>query len=173
MQKRKLLQAVFGIKDLFEIACWAVPSGAIGAIVGGIMNALGLSPETSIMFVVGAFLLALSFLPRVKGIRRLFGLATDRPETKLKAVHGLKVKNQTISLDWKSFYNCEFESCTFRWNGGFWLMRDCKMSGTKRIETQNKTALLTIETLRIFGFLEPGFAASWKMLPEEHFNLMQ
>ena len=173
MQKRKLLQAVFGIKDLFELAYWVLSSGGIGTIVGGIMNALGLSPATTIMFVVGAFLLALSFLPRVKGIRRLFGLATDRPETKLKAVLGMKVKNQTISLDWKSFDNCGFESCTFRWNGGPWQMRDCKISGTRRIETQNQTALLTIETLRIFGFLEPGFAASWKRLPKEYFNLMQ
>ena len=158
---------MFNVYDLYELARWLFPSGGVGAIVGGVGSFLEMTTETILLFGIGAFLLTLSFLPRVKAMRRLFG--REDPQVPTDTVIGMKAKNKTISVDGKLFSQCQFEACTFRWNGGPWGMRECKLL-SPQFETQNPTVTRTVDTLKALGFLEAKFAASWRWLPDEHFD---
>ena len=164
---RKFLQALFNAHDLLEIVRWLLPSGGVGTCAGGVASHFGMSTVTIALFGTGAFLLALSFLPRVKALRRLFGLADIQVPT--ETVYGMKAINQTISVDGRIFSRCQFEACTFRWNGGPWGLQECKVL-SPRFETQNPNVTRTVDTLKALGFLEAGFAKSWHWLPDEHLD---
>ena len=86
-----------------------------------------------------------------------------------ETVLGVKAKNKTILLDGRLFSRCEFESCTFRWNGGPWGFQECRVV-SPRIETQDPLVCRTVDTLKSFGFLEDEFSRSWHWVPDEHLD---
>lgn len=71
--------------------------------------------------------------------------------------------NCHVTLDGKTFHQCTFENVTFKWDGGFYFMFDCKINGTRNFETGNGSFVDLIDTLkRLDGFLDKDFAASWR-----------
>jgi hypothetical protein len=99
------------------------------------------------------------YVPVIK--QKIFGL---------KIIIGQTFKNKTILLDGKEFIECVFENCTFRWNGGKHTVQNCRIIGSKGIESQNSIIYSTIDILKSLGFLEKEFSDSWKRLPKEHFE---
>ena len=132
------------------------------------MNSFGLSPTTIMLFVIGAILLTLSFLPRFKSVRRLFRLSET--QVTVKPVIGVRARNQEVTVDGKFFQNCEFENCTFLWNGGPWGLKDCKISSNRRLRTDNPKIANTVDVLKALGFLSDDFGKDWRRHPKGYFK---
>ena len=90
--------------------------------------------------------------------------------SRLTPVIGIKAKNQDVVLDGKLFENCEFKNCTFVWNGGGSVMKNCKISPNRQFRTDSLGISSTVDLLKDFGFLSDEFAGSWQRHPKGYFK---
>lgn len=111
------------------------------------------------LLIFSVAILLFIYVPVIK--RKLFGM---------KIIIGQTFKNKTINLDGKEFIECVFENCTFRWNGERHSVQNCRIIGSKGVESQNPTIYNTIGFLKALGLLEKEFSDSWRYLPKEHFE---
>lgn len=86
----------------------------------------------------------------------------------IKDIFSKSYKNETIQLDNKRFYQCVFDNVTFRWDGGVYIMKDCKLIGEKKFETHNSTFVDLTDLYKLLGFLSEEFSKSWKYFDISH-----
>lgn len=167
---RILIRFLTGVHNIIELLYWLLPAGGGAALLSALFSLLNTSPISIGLFLIGSFLLLLSVLPRVQHLRRLLHLPTRSSVPHIQEIMGRNFENRTVSTDNTIYMNCTFRNCTFRWNGGPFVMQDCTIGGDRRFETQNRTILATVDTLRFLGLLETEFAQSWHREPPEYFQ---
>ncbi len=119
----------------------------------------------AIIFAVAWYLPKLS--PKVGGVSK--SGKEDYNDKPLTQVIGQKYQNTTIILDWHEYINCEFEHCTIRWNGGKYVLKDCKAKEGKVVfETQSRDIINTVYLLKTLNILEQGFADTLQLHPPEY-----
>jgi hypothetical protein len=58
--------------------------------------------------------------------------------SELETIFNQTYINQTVTINNKDFYNCEFENVTIRFNGGPFKIDNSRFHGTIRLETTNR-----------------------------------
>jgi hypothetical protein len=94
---------------------------------------------------------------------------TRRGQAPLKKIIGKTYEGERIHLDGYHYIECVFRNCVFVWAGGNCLLQDASIEGSRHVEFPGAQAG-TVDVLKMLGFLEAKFAASWKHLPDDHFK---
>jgi hypothetical protein len=89
---------------------------------------------------------------------------------RLVRVERQKFKNETVVVDGKYFFDCEFENVRFRYLGGRFFFKNNNITGERAIEINSQPAFAAVELLKICGFLTQEFRDRWSTLPKEHFE---
>ncbi len=71
-------------------------------------------------------------------------------------------QNELIVMDNHTYVDCSFTNVTFKWSGGPYMIVRGNITGTNSFETRSSDVANTIDFLKMLGFLEPTFSASWK-----------
>ena len=144
----------------------------IGLIGAGLAWMRGLPPFVIFLVSLGALSISVWL---VNGAFWGLKLLRGRMQSKTHAAFAISLekgighhfRNERVPIDNRLYMDCTFENVTFVWDGGEGSMDNVHFQGTKRLEILNPERAVTVDVLKLLGFLTPEFAESWTHTPTE------